>query len=70
MNMLCVILAVLNVLLVIFLLQQQIRKPKTLGSIIITDEDSLYVELNDEKSMDEIHNSSMVLFSVHKNSQK
>lgn len=68
--MLCIILAVLNVLLVIFLLRQRIKKPKILGSIIITDEDSLYVELTDEKSMDEIHNSKIVLFSVRKNSQK
>lgn len=46
------------------------RKKKTLGSIIITDEDSLYVELNNHESMNEIHKSKDVIFSVHMKSRK
>lgn len=46
------------------------RKTKTLGSIIITDEDSLYVELKDHESMDEIHKSKDVIFSVRMESRK
>lgn len=44
-------------------------RPKTLGKIIITDEDSLYVELNDYDSMDKIHNSKTVTFEVWREKQ-
>ena len=65
---LAIALVVTNILW--FLYFQWWRKKKTLGAIIITDEDSLYVELKDHKSMDEIHKSKDVIFSVRMESRK
>lgn len=44
-------------------------KPKSIGKIIITDEENLYVELNDYDSMDKIHNSKTVTFEVWREKQ-
>ena len=65
---LAITLVVTNILW--FLYFQWWKKKKTLGSIIITDEDSLYVELEDHESMDKIHKSKNVIFSVHMESRK
>ena len=54
------VVAVIGIIIIVLLAKQ----PKTIGKIIITDEDSLYVELNDYDSMEEIHNSKSVTFEV------
>lgn len=64
---LVVVLVVTNILWLSYF--QWWRKKKTLGSIIITDEDSLYVELKDHESMDEIHKSKNVIFLVRTESR-
>ena len=65
---LAITLVITNILWLLYF--QWWRKKKTLGSIIITDEDSLYVELEDHESMDKIHTSKDVIFSVHMESRK
>lgn len=65
---LAITLVITNILWLLYF--QWWRKKKTLGSIIITDEDSLYVELEDRESMDKIHKSKDVIFSVHMESRK
>lgn len=65
---LAITLVITNILWLLYF--QWWRKKKTLGSIIITDEDSLYVELEDHESMDEIHKSKNVIFSVRMESRK
>lgn len=42
------------------------KKPKHVGSIILEKDQSLYVELNDSSSMNQIWNSNEVIFKVHK----
>ena len=65
---LAITLVITNILWLLYF--QWWRKKKTLGSIIITDEDSLYVEFEDHESMDKIHKSKDVIFSVHMESRK
>nr|DAE02608.1 MAG TPA: Transmembrane alpha-helix domain protein [Siphoviridae sp. ctmYS12] len=65
---LAITLVITNILWLLYF--QWWRKKKTLGSIIITDEDSLYVELEDHESMDKIRKSKDVIFSVHMESRK
>ena len=65
---LAITLVITNILWLLYF--QWWRKKKTLGSIIITDEDSLYVELEDHEYMDKIHKSKDVIFSVHMESRK
>ena len=52
--------AVIGIIIIALLAKQ----PKTIGKIIITDEENLYVELNDYDSMEKIHNSKSVIFEV------
>lgn len=59
------VLAIIGIIIITLLA----KKPKTLGKIIITDEDSLYVELNDYDSMKKIHNSKTVTFEVWREKQ-
>lgn len=40
------------------------EKDKVLGSILIVDGDSMYVELKDETSLDKIKSSDYVVFEV------
>ena len=54
------VVAVIGIIIIVLLAKQ----PKAIGKIIITDEDSLYVELNDYDSMEKIHNSKTVTFEV------
>ena len=54
------VVAVIGIIIIVLLAKQ----PNTIGKIIITDEDSLYVELNDYDSMEKIHNSKSVIFEV------
>ena len=60
--LICLAAVILLVLISIFI--KLGKRPETLGKIIITDEDSLYVELNDYDSMEKIHNSKSVIFEV------
>ena len=64
MEVLLICLAAANLFVLIPIFIKLISRPKTLGKIIITDEDSLYVELNDYDSMDKIHKSKTVTFEV------
>lgn len=64
MEVIFICLVVINLLLTLGIIVGLLKKPKTLGKIIITDEDSLYVELNDRDSMEKIHNSKAVTFEV------
>lgn len=59
------VLAIIGIIIIALLA----KKPKTLGRIIITDEESLYVELDDYDSMDKIHNSKTVTFEVWREKQ-
>ena len=59
-----IILLVINLLALLILIFKLGKKQKSIGKIVITDEDSLYVELNDYSSMDKIHNSKSVTFEV------
>ena len=42
------------------------NKQKTCGAIIMTDTDSMYVELNTENSLKEIYSSEYATFKVNK----
>ena len=42
------------------------KKPKVVGEIILDREQSLFVELNNEKTLDYIKQSDYVTFSVNK----
>ncbi len=42
------------------------NKQKTCGTIIMTDTDSMYVELNNENSLKEIYSSEYATFKVNK----
>ena len=42
------------------------NKKKTCGTIIMTDTDSMYVELNNKNSLKEIYSSEYATFKVNK----
>ena len=64
MELLLICLSAVNLIFAIIFIVKILRMPKPIGKIIITDEDSLYVELNDYDSMDKIHKSKTVIFEV------
>ena len=54
---------ILFVLMTIYhLLYVLLHKPKVIGKIIITDEDSIYLKLPDSKSLDSIRTNRYVIF--------
>ena len=70
-NLAILLIAMLNILLSIFLVYRikkvNIKKQSQIGTIILDDKNSFYIELNDEESINKIHNSDYVLFAVKDN---
>lgn len=56
----------LNLVLLFRFLACRMKKQKTYGTIIMTDEDSMYVELDDNNSIREIYSSEYATFKVKK----
>ena len=56
----------LNLVLLFRFLTCRMKKQKTYGTIIMTDEDSMYVELDDNNSIREIYSSEYATFKVKK----
>lgn len=56
----------LFLLLIIFceLIYVVFKRPKTIGTIIVTDDDYIYVELKDNTAMDKIKTSKRVTFDI------
>ena len=60
-----ILLVILFVLMCIYnLVYVLVKKPKTVGTIIITDEDYMYVELHDRDSMEKIKFSKYIILDV------
>lgn len=70
-NLAILLIAMLNILLSIFLVYRikkvNIKKQSQIGTIILDDKNSFYIELNDEEAINKIHNSDYVLFAVKDN---
>ena len=53
-------------LLMVFLVLVYIvlRRPKPIGTIVVTDNDYMYIELKDDEAMNEIKTSKQVTFDI------
>lgn len=54
----------LLIIMFLILVYVIIRKPETIGTIVITDDDYVYVELKDNTAMDKIKTSKQVTFDI------
>ena len=54
----------LLIIMFLILVYVIIRKPETIGTIVITDDDYVYVELKDNTAMDKIKTSKRVTFDI------
>lgn len=65
MDILTIILGVLFIVLLIYhIIYVNHHKPKTVGRIIVTDKDSMYIELKSKNSLEDIRNGKYVILEV------